>query len=204
MVAAKSTAPPPLQTSLLEPPTGLRALTAAFPRAGRLEAIWVRSRRHGAWQAVPAARAAVGRGLLGDHRAATQRRDPARRTREVTLIQAEHVALVAQWMDLPHLDAGLLRRNLVISGLNLLSLRSPFADVRRIWRLGDEVLLQVTGPCDPCSRMESLLGPGGYNAMRGHGGLTALLVRGGTLRVGDPLTPTDITMNGVQDNAGHE
>lgn len=168
---------------------GLRALTAQFPHAGRLEAIWLRSQRRGAMCSVSAAQAEVGRGLLGDHRAERQQHDAARRAREITLLQAEHLPLIAQWTRRESVDAGLLRRNLVISGINLLSLRSPFADARLVWQLGDAVLLQITGPCDPCSRMEALLGPGGYNAMRGHGGLTALLLRGGEIRVGDTLRP---------------
>jgi MOSC domain-containing protein YiiM len=192
----------PQQGQLLGAPSGLRALTAQFPQAGRLDAIWVRSKRRGAMHHMGQAQAEVGRGLLGDHRSASLRLEPDRRIREITLIQAEHMPMLARWAGMDTLDAGLLRRNLVISGLNLLSMRSPFADARLVWQLGDEVLLQITGPCDPCSRMEALLGPGGYNAMRGHGGLTAMLLRGGRLRVGDRLRPADLPT--TEDNGAHE
>jgi MOSC domain-containing protein YiiM len=74
----------------------------------------------------------------------------------------------------------LLRRNIAVAGINVLALKD------RKFQIGD-VLLEGSGPCEPCSRMEENLGPGGYNAMRGHGGITARVLEGGTIRVGDAV-----------------
>jgi MOSC domain-containing protein YiiM len=114
-------------------------------------------------------------GLSGDHKA--QR---AGGKRQVTLIQREHLATVAQLLRREAIDPALLRRNLVVSGLNLLALR------HERFRIGT-VLFEGTGPCEPCSRMEEVLGAGGYNAMRGHGGITARVLSGGVIAVGDTL-----------------
>jgi MOSC domain-containing protein YiiM len=117
----------------------------------------------------------VERGLLGDRSAQS-----AGGKRQVTLIQAEHLPVIAALCLRDALDPALLRRNLVISGFNLLALRA------RRFRVGS-ALLEGTGTCEPCSRMEEVLGVGGYNAVRGHGGITARVLEGGVIHQGDQL-----------------
>ena len=79
-----------------------------------------------------------------------------------------------------HVEPALLRRNVVVRGISLIALKG------RRFRIGTAVF-EGTGPCDPCSRMEEALGPGGLNAMRGHGGLTACVIEAGRFRVGDAV-----------------
>jgi MOSC domain-containing protein YiiM len=72
----------------------------------------------------------------------------------------------------------------VTEGINLLALKG------RRFRVG-EAVLETSGECHPCSRMEETLGVGGYNALRGHGGLTARVIKGGVIRVGDTVARLD-------------
>ena len=162
----------------------LRPLVSQWPQAGRLESILLRPARGQPARPAAQAMAFAGRGLEDDRSAGKALAVPDAGKRQVTLIQAEHLPLIAAWTGHGVLDATLLRRNLVVAGLNMLSARSPFADQAVRLHLGDEVVLELTGPCDPCSKMESVLGAGGYNVMRGHGGLTARLLQGGLLARG--------------------
>ena len=101
--------------------------------------------------------------------------------RQVTLVQHEHLPVVAACVQRDQVTPELLRRNLVISGINLLALKD------KTFRIGDAVL-EYSGPCEPCSKMERQLGPGGYNAMRGHGGITARVLEPGEIRLGDSVS----------------
>lgn len=163
--------------------TDLRSLVTRFPARGRLEAIFLRPARGSAVLRPGAAIASAGFGLQGDRAAAGR----GGGKRQVTLLQAEHLPVMAALLQRQPLDAADLRRNLVVSGLNLLAARSPFPDLSVRLRIGPEVLLEVSGPCEPCSKLEERLGPGAYNAMRGHGGVTARVLRGGRLAVGDEV-----------------
>jgi MOSC domain-containing protein YiiM len=169
-------------------PAALRDLVQRFPHAGRLELICLRPVRRLATVAAPNATALVGRGLQGDHTALHLPRSGMGSKRQVTLIQAEHMPVIAALAGQASLDPLQLRRNLVVSGLNLLACKALFKDAPLVLRFGGEVMLEISGPCEPCSRMEELLGPGGYNAMRGHGGVTARVIAGGELKRGDAVT----------------
>jgi MOSC domain-containing protein YiiM len=169
---------------------GLRALAATFPRAGRLEAIVLRPARGVPARRVEGTLAIAACGVDGDRGALRASRAPGGGARQVALIQAEHLPAISALVGLDAVEPEALRRNLLVSGINRVAARTLFTDVPLRLRLGDAVVLEVTGPAEPCSKMEVALGPGGYGAMRGHGGVTARVLEGGALRVGDAVRVT--------------
>ena len=146
--------------------------------AGHVEAIVVRSSSRAPARCIEATRALAGIGLADDRLG--QRGEAELSTRQVTLIQQEHLPVIAALAGVAAVDVAALRRNLVVSGINLVALKNA-----RV-RVGG-ALLEIVGPCQPCSRMEEAVGPGGYAAMRGHGGMTARILEEGVIRVGDEV-----------------
>jgi len=156
--------------------SNLNALMNTHASTGSVEWIGVRPSRMKQVLFVKEVIAIKGVGLEGDHYNAN---DGAR---QVTLIQKEHLDAVASYLRAKDVDPALTRRNIVIKGFNLNSLKG------KKFRIGN-VILEYSGECHPCSRMEANLGVGGYNAMRGHGGITAKVIEGGQVGAGDSLTP---------------
>jgi MOSC domain-containing protein YiiM len=156
-----------------ENPTRLDRLLATLPQRGRVDWIGLRPARGEPLQPVLRVEAAPGLGLAGDRFKGT-----TASKRQVTLIQAEHLVAVAAMLGREPFDPALTRRNLVVSGINLYALRNAR------FRVG-ALLLEGTGICAPCEQMEQALGPGGFNAMRGHGGITARILQPGVISVGD-------------------
>ncbi|MET0581997.1 MAG: MOSC domain-containing protein [Pseudoxanthomonas sp.] len=158
---------------LLNPDSELATLMATLPQVGKVQWIGLRPARDKWMNTVESAEAVTGGGLRGD------RYKGGNGKRGITLIQAEHLPAIAALTG-REIEPALLRRNVVVSGIPLIALKD------RQFRIG-EVVLQGTQSCDPCSRMETALGAGGYNAMRGMGGLCARIVSGGNFRIGDKV-----------------
>ena len=145
---------------------------------GRLEWIGVRPARREPMITVTEAQAVAGMGITGDRRMSGS----AGSARQITLIAAEHLDVVAHLLQLDQVDPARVRRNLVVRGINLNALRY------QQFRIGD-VILEATALCHPCSRMDEEFGPGGQAALLGHGGLCAKILKGGILHVGDTIQP---------------
>ena len=151
----------------------LKQLMNNLPQQGRVEWIGIRPEKRKPLTTMKKVTVLEG-GLEGDHYAGRSG------NRSVTLIQAEHITAIASLLYLNDIDPQQLRRNIVVSGINLLALKD------REFRIGTAIL-KMTGLCHPCSRMEENFGSGGYNAVRGHGGINARVISTGEIRLLDSV-----------------
>jgi MOSC domain-containing protein YiiM len=156
----------------------IKVLMDTLPQVGRTEWIGVRPSRNDPMVALEDVQVSVN-GLVGDRYSGH-----SKRTRQVTIIQFEHLPVIASCLHRDFISPTEVRRNIVVSSINLLALKN------KNFRLGNAVL-EFTGLCHPCSKMESRLGTGGFNAMRGHGGITARVIKPGKVNLGDNVIVLD-------------
>ena len=139
---------------------------------GRVTALFLATSTGQPMRRVSSARALEQRGLEGDRHAAR----PKGGKRQVLLLEARAHAELA-------LPPGALKENVVVEGLALESL-----PVGQRLRLGDGVLLELTGECEPCRKLESIR-PGLEAAAKGRRGQLARVLVGGTVAEGDGVAP---------------
>ena len=155
--------------------TAFKDLFGNFPQSGKVVWIGTRPKTRQPMEVVEET-FANSVGLTNDR----GNKDNPENKRQVTLIQHEHLKAVASFLGMENIDPALIRRNIVVEGINLNSLKD------KQFKIGNAIL-EMTGFCFPCSRMEENLGKGGFNAMRGHGGINCRVIQEGKIRLGDEL-----------------
>ena len=145
-------------------------------KPGTLEWIGLRPERKADMQVVKQTRALAELGLEGDRRC----KGTPGSGRQVSIISKEHIGVIADILGMDAIAPEILRRNLVVSGINLRVLR------HQRFRIG-AAEFESTVQCHPCKRMEEALGAGGFAAMYGHGGLCAKVLVSGEIKVGDSV-----------------
>jgi MOSC domain-containing protein YiiM len=139
---------------------------------GRVEVIWLKRAHRGPMDRVEEATLVAGQGISGSA-------DRSRR-RQVTLLESE--AWVASMAELGvQRDPSLRRANILLTGLRLAHTRG------RVLAIGD-TRLGIGGELTPCERMDEAA-PGLQAALRPdwRGGVFALVMVGGVIRVGDSV-----------------
>ena len=110
----------------------------------------------------------TGQGMEGDRHL---RSDGRRSNRQVLIMDSE---------TLSHFDLlpGQVRENVTVSGLDFSSISAGDKV-----SLGGDVILEITGDCEPCARMDALR-PGLKGEIDGKRGLLAFVEKGGVVSVG--------------------
>ena len=84
-------------------------------------------------------------------------------------------------LDLLSLSSGMIKENITVEGLDLSSVKPG-----NVFFLGADVTMEATGLCEPCDQMDALR-PGLQEALKDRRGVLAMVLNGGTLRVGDSV-----------------
>jgi len=114
----------------------------------------------------------TGQGIVGDRHLRT---DGTRSKRQILLMDIETL-----------IEFGLserdIKENITVQGIDFSLIKSG-----NIVRIGMDVVLEITGDCEPCSRMDELRS-GLKNAIDGRRGMLAYVKSGGTISSGDSVT----------------
>jgi MOSC domain-containing protein YiiM len=155
-----------------EPP---RRIQEVDTPTGTIRALLLAQERGTPMKRVPEAEALEGRGFVGDRHG---KKKPNGKRQLLLLDEASHAAL--------QLGAGELKENVVIAGVPLESLPAG----QRL-ALGTEVVVELTEPCVPCSKLERIRA-GLLKESWGQRGQLAKVLRGGTVREGDCVRLLDV------------
>jgi len=79
------------------------------------------------------------------------------------------------------LEPGQIKENLTTTGLDLSQVHEG-----QVLFIGDEVTLELVGPCLPCHKMDKIR-PGLQGKLKGRRGMLAVVINGGPIKVGDPV-----------------
>jgi len=146
---------------------------------GRLAGIARHARPKAPMELLDRAEVTIDAGVAGDFRGAVK--PGGRGRRQITLMERRDwdAAMADLGRDIPWQER---RANLLVDQVDLP--QSPGAQLR----IGNDVLIRVTGECDPCSRMETIA-PGLKAALTPdwRGGVTAKVINGGEIAVGDEI-----------------
>ncbi len=150
--------------------------------AGEVAAIYIAPMSGADMTPIDAVNAVAGRGFEGDRYFEKLGRysDVPEPGRQVTLVEMESIEAVQREHGIA-IRPGDARRNVVTRGISLNEL------VGREFRVGDATFIGVE-LCEPCAHLVSLIGDKKVlRALVHRGGIRADIVRGGTIRVGDPV-----------------
>src|SRR5262245_18585580 len=155
---------------------------------GKLLAIAIARVAKGPMENLDSVEVVAGEGLRGDRYGAgigaAQFQGRRKPENEVTMIASEAISAANHEFNLiiDHLDT---RRNLLTAGVPLNDL------IGRTFRIG-AVTLKGLERCEPCGYLQKRTFPWIKPALKGRGGLRCCVVQGGTIAVGDEITPADV------------
>ena len=121
---------------------------------------------------VDSANVITGFGIEGDNHATSE---TPRRFRQILLMDEETL----EGFGLAH---GQIRENVTTAGFDLSALERG----QKV-TLGDDVVLEITGGCDPCQFIDDIR-DGLRAEMEGKRGMLAWVTDGGTIKKGDPIS----------------